>query len=296
MTITAKIIADSISQQDIRLTTLQLRYPKWIHGEFLTHRTFSRNASSSRAIPVGRLIQDVIDDTAMPVKWFKNRPGMQGTEEVSAEERNALEWDWKDARDAAVRSARCMNERGVHKQHINRVIEPFCHVNVVCTATDFANFFALRDHPDAQPEIHELAVRMKEAMAASEPVRLRPGKWHLPYADTYTEINALGTTQGIERAKVSVARCARVSYLTHEGKEPDVAADMRLYEQLVGAVPLHASPAEHQATPDDIISIKDPAPLRSNSIVWANPHQHGNLRGWRQYRKMLPGECMAEAA
>lgn len=309
MTISAQIIADSISPQSIRLTSLQLRYPKFIHGEFMTHRKFSRNASSSRAIPVERLIQDAIDDTAAPLKWFKNKPGMQGTEEVNEDERMALEWDWAAARDAAVNAARTMIRRGAHKQHINRVIEPFCHINVIVTATDFANFFALRDHRDAQPEICELARRMKRAMEESDPARLWPDEWHLPYIDCVDVLAARNkiTMGGILRVhprpeqiveyliKVSVARCARVSYLTHDGKKPDFDADLALYERLVGSVPLHASPAEHQATPDQwspgwsgVHGGREPS--------WFNPEQHGNLSGWRQYRKMLPGECAAEAA
>lgn len=298
MTITARVIADSVSPQGIRLTTLQLRYPKFIHGEAKTHRQIrisdlayelleevgfmddrdlSRNASSSRAIPVERLIQDVIDDPVVPLVWFKNKKGMQGTEVVSDSECERLIAEWLDARDYAVSSARRMLECGAHKQHINRVIEPFCHINVAVTATEWSNFFALRDHEDAQPEMRALAQEMRAAMLLSEPVLLRPGEWHLPYVNG--DPAALLTQE--EAIKVSVARCARVSYLTQEGKEPQITDDLALYDRLVGAVPLHASPAEHQATPDELLVVD----------VWARPYLHGNLRGWVQYRKTLPGEC-----
>jgi hypothetical protein len=285
MTITAKTIADSISPEGIRLSTLQLRYPKFIHGEFMTHRVFSRNASSSRAIPVDRLIKDVMEDPAMPIHWGKNQKGMQAEQECDTPVQYGIiprsnhigTWNeaayitneeaWLKARDNAVGMARAFTQAGYHKQIVNRLLEPFCHINVVVTATEFSNFFALRDHPDAQPEIRELAQRMKEAMAASTPKLLQPGEWHLPYVDD----DSLTADVAI---RLSVARCARVSYLTQDGRKPEIAEDLALYDRLIAGVPLHASPAEHQGTPD-----------------WSKPYYHGNFKSWIQYRKTLSGEC-----
>lgn len=303
MTITAKIIADSISPEHIRLTTFQLRYPKFIHGEFMTHRVFSRNASSSRAIPVERLIQDVLDDPAGPIHWGANQKGMQADKENDA--RVIVPWDfdhldsgsyslsnqeaWLLARDHAVTMARAFHRAGYHKQLVNRIMEPFCHINTLCTATDYQNFFSLRNHKDAQPEIRELAIQMKEAMFNSTPKSLDPGDWHLPYItddDWYATSDFVnpGTPDGEQvkavkqnyLLKVSVARCARVSYLTQDGKTPVIREDLNLYDRLVGGVPLHASPAEHQATPP-----KD-----------RSTYPTSNLRGWIQFRKMLPGEFL----
>lgn len=309
MTISAKVVADSVSPQGIRLTTLQLRYPKFIHSEFMTHRVFSRNASSSRAIPVERLTKDVIDDPVYPMHWGKNQPGMQADEEceepvarclmpmfgiVDQEgftskpmERSAA---WDDLRSYTIRVAREYAKAGYHKQIVNRLLEPFCHINVVVTATEWSNFFALRCHPGAQPEMRVLAEAMRDAMAASTPNLLQPGEWHLPYfvgeGDTYAErVEYVGQDNAI---KVSVARCARVSYLTQEGKEPSIEEDLKLYDRLVGAVPLHASPAEHQATPDTEIAGYERQGTRAR---WENESKHGNFCGWIQYRKTLDGEC-----
>ena len=287
MTITAKIIADSISPDGIRLTTLQLRYPKFIHGEFMTHRVFSRNASSSRAIPVERLIQDVIDDPAMPIYWGKNQPGMQAAEELSEGATELTKEDWLYARDACIKHARVMINRKVHKQIVNRIIEPWCHINVVVTSTDWANFFALRRHEAAQPEMRMLADVIYIAMDDSKPELLQPGQWHCPYV-SYDDFYHTAHDQPdneITAIKISVARCARVSYLTHEGKAPNIEDDLKLYDRLVGSEPLHASPAEHQATPDHIEYID--ADLVNH---WSYPMRHGNFRGWCQYRKMLPNE------
>lgn len=286
MTITAKIIADSITHAGARLTTMQLRYPRFIHAEELTHRLLSsgteivlpdglmydrdlsRNASSSRAVPVPRLIQDVLDDTAMPIHWGKNQPGMQAREEHDAEVVIGFGSDdfvygtpveaWCKARDKAITMAKAFHDAGYHKQVVNRLLEPFSHINVIVSATEWDNFFQLRLHPDAQPEIHQLAQRMLAAMEDSEPRRLGTGEWHLPYLKTEDRIGR--TLQ--EQIQISGARCARVSYWTHDGKETDPAADMALAADLWNSG--HYSPFEHQATPLS--------------------GQHGNFKDWIQAR------------
>lgn len=293
MTISAKVIADSISPQGIRLTTLQLRYPKFIHGEFMTHRVFSRNASSSRAIPVERLIKNIIDDPVNPSFWGKNQPGMQAHEEHNAYvpvygwgggTERTREGAWDLARFNAIKAARSFAEAGYHKQIINRILEPFCHINVVVTATEWKNFFELRCHPDAQPEMRVLAEEIRDARALSTPVELNPGQWHLPYCP-----DVHGSSLDGDAIRVSVARCARVSYLTQEGKTPTIAEDIKLYERLIGARPIHASPAEHQATPDNFVGTRITLEHR-HEHKWTTPHLHGNLSGWIQYRKMIEGQ------
>jgi len=288
MTVTARVIAHSASPHAKPICTLQLRYPKFIHGELLTHRQLSRNSSSSRAIPVERLIQDVLDDPVVPSFSGANKPGMQAGEPLSEEERTYLTAEWLRGRAYAVERARRMALAGAAKQDVNRIIEPYAHINTVVTSTEWNNFFALRRHPDAQPEIRMLAGAIFSAMAASTPMLLNPGQWHLPYVDILGD-DILAVSNVLEpwqlvAVKLSVARCARVSYLTHEGKKPGAEADLKLYSRLLGSVPLHASPAEHQATPDK---------RGEGTQQWVNREKHGNFDGWVQYRKTLPGECAA---
>jgi thymidylate synthase ThyX len=295
MGVSAKVIAHSVSLADIRLVTVQCRYPKFIHGEVMTHRVFSRNASSSRAIPVERLIQDVLDDPAMPIHWGKNQKGMQARAEHDAPvDCGTREAAWLKARANAVEMALAFSNAGYHKQIVNRLLEPFYHINTLISATEWNNFFALRDHEDAQPEIRELAAQIKQAMAESEPTLLQPGEWHLPYV-TEDEWRRGGLS--LDQAKmVSVARCARVSYMTQEGKKPSIEQDLALYDRLVGSAPLHASPAEHQATPDrfdgNLKADDDRPDAEGSNGTWRFPSQHGNFRGWRQYRKFLPNEVV----
>ena len=294
MTQTAKVILDSISPEGKRLCTLQTRHFRMIHAEFMTHRKFSRNASSSRAIPVARMIEDIRRDPAMPVFWGSNQPGMQAGEEITGDKLDEAKHVWLDTMEYSITSALQMVECGLHKQIANRILEPWMHINVVVSATSYDNWFNLRNHPDAQPEIKDLAVKMLEAMEDSTPQELQPGEWHLPYytpEDTVTIENMI-TGNGAMRVvpmpeqindyarKISVARCARVSYLTHDGRKTSVEEDVALFEKLLVSQPLHASPAEHQATPDR---------KYFDTGEWVSPDLHGNFEGWCQYRRMLPG-------
>lgn len=271
--ISAKVVADSIGPSGVRLTTMSLEYPRFIHAEFMTHRVFSRNASSSRAIPVKKLLERIKTDWARPLAFTQNKRGMQGDEIVEYETIKKAHRIWKDAMLSAVKHAQELSDLGVHKQHANRLVEPFSHISVVVTSTDWDNFFGLRIHQDAQPEIRALAETMYQEMKKSIPKTLKEGEWHLPFiTDSELEENSV-EPNWTKMIKKSVARCARVSYNNHEGKKPTLEEDLRLYERLLGSQPIHASPAEHQAQ-----AVKVPY-MRS-----------GNLRGWIQFRKLLGEE------
>jgi hypothetical protein len=274
---------------------------------------FSRNASSSRAIPVERIIKDIQEDPAVPVHWGKNQPGMQAREELSNEDKLLASCHWLDAMDETIRHVKELVALGLHKQCANRLLEPWSHINVVVTATDYANFFALRSHEDAQPEIKELSDLMQHALLLSEPRCIEVGEWHLPYVEAedwtravrYLQINRgtrdMPTRQEIYSVlrKVSTARNARVSYLTHDGRPTSLLEDIELHNKLVVATPLHASPAEHVATPDEydgyvIVGHKNNDPDQPQKVPnWNNRQLHGNFTGWMQYRKCLPGEFVA---
>ncbi len=281
MTITAKIVADSISEHSPRLVTVLCRYPKFIHSELMTHRVFSRNASSSRAIPVERLIQDILNDPVNPSFWGANQAGMQAANELDTDNKQAAQFTWDMTRENAIAAAKQLVKHGAHKQIANRVIEPFSHINVVITSTEWSNFFALRRHKDAQPEMHALADAIYKAMEQSTLDMLEPGQWHLPFVTDRDWVRLDSDLKHDDLIKLSVARCARTSYMTHEGKEPNIEDDLKLYDRLVGQIPLHASPCEHQATPDT------PSVYKGE---WMHPHLHGNFVGWKQHRKQLPGE------
>lgn len=274
MRITAKVVADSSNGLGSRVTTMLLEYPRFIHAEFMTHRVFSRNASSSRAIPVEKLVKLALDDPAFFVHVGTNKPGMQAGAEV--DDRALFEIEWKELAKISAEYVRRWSEQyGIHKQVANRAMEPWHHIKVIVTATDWHNFFALRDHEAAQPEMRALAVEMRKAYNESEPVRLLPGDWHLPLVNGGEEMPRWDTAALV---KASVARSARTSYMNHDGTNPNVEKDIGLHDQLVGATPIHASPAEHQAML---------LPYGEAETV-GNSWMQSNLRGpWLQYRKII---------
>lgn len=271
MACTVKVVADSTAAHKIRIVSLQLRYWRAIHAEFMTHRVFSRNASSSRAIPVKKVLAQVWSDPAGPVHWGANQAGMQANAELTGWRNKAAKFLWKMAGRTACVFAWGFIKIGLHKQVANRILEPWQYINVLVTSTEWENFFELRAHPDAQPEIQELARAIASAMALSTPKVLSEGDWHMPYI-TGDEWESNGDAALL---KVSTARSARTSYLTHEGKPSLVADDIALHDKLVVAEPLHASPAEHQATP-------------LGTDEWCR-----NFRGWRQYRDLLEAKEVA---
>lgn len=234
------MIADTISPAGKRISTMLCRYPRIIHSELMTHRAFSRNASSSRAIPVHKMIDDVLWERAEPYEWGKNNPGMQSKSLLEGEDLRAVQDLWDRGRDLAVSLAREMNKHKAHKQIINRVLEPYTHINVLITATEWDNFFLLRNHEDADPTLRRLAYLMQEVYEGSEP---QVSKYHLPFIRG-SDQERLGNYEDCRM--VSAARCARTSYLTHDGRETTFEEDLELSTKLSGHPP-HLSPFEHQA-------------------------------------------------
>lgn len=278
MTIEAKIICDSVGPNGIRLTTFVLKYPRFIHSEFMTHRAFSRNASSSRAIPFEKQVEMIKEDMAMPLEFRKNQKGMQAGEVIANQEEAIRKW--RVAGELAIEQAQYLHELGVHKQYVNRLLEPYSHITVIVTATEYANFFALRHHSAAQPEIAELAKQMWEAYKVNKPKQLGTNEWHLPFVTEEERAKVVGTVDSAEYVtgineliKISVARCARVSYNNHDGTNTTLEQDLKLYDRLLGQQPIHASPAEHQA---------QALPITPGIVKWS-----GNLKGWTQFRQTL---------
>lgn len=309
MPISAKVICDSIGEHSPRLTTLLTRYPKFIHAEHMRHRTGSYCVSSSRAVPVSKNLEEVRSDElrASPVFWGAEQKGMQSGAEVEGRNRDYAKNLWRSAALEAAEFATDLVDLGVHKSIVNRVLEPFLHVNVLVTCAEpgLLNFFGLRLDKAAQPEIRTLAAIMWAVWNESTPKLLKSGKWHLPFIDDETrngimiynrylgrdnseEFDEAGIIQVSK--EVSAARCARLSYTSFEtGKRSTIEEDLRLHKRLLGAQPIHASPAEHQATPDQWVQTW----FDNYGSGWKQPELHGNLPGWVQYRKTILGEAIA---
>lgn len=297
MTIKATIIAHSIAPNGQHIVTWELEYQRFIHAEFLTHRLFSRNAASSRAIPVATIIKQVEDTPASPIHWGANQAGMQAKEELGPIAKDYAQYLWKDAAYNAADSANEMTKLGLHKQVANRILEPFQTMKTVMTATCMDNFFWLRNHEDAQPEIKELARLMWEALQASTPNKLEPGDWHVPYYNegfykpAITGVDVYGNT--LENAlAISSSCCAQVSY---RKLDDTLEKAQMVYKRLVDSEPVHASPFEHQATPMECYKIdpihwpKGVTHLDKDMMFWS-----GNFIGWIQHRQLIPNNVCKE--
>ena len=317
--IKSEIICDSLNPKGRRLTTYILEYPRYIHSEIMTHRVFSKNSASSRAIPIEKFIQQIKDNPAMPEHWGKNQSGMRANEELDnvdktedwylfssdddAEIEKVTKLEkakrlWLLARNAAIGFAEELNRIGLHKQIANRILEPWFHMRIILSGTEFENFFALRAHKDAHPDLQKLAYLMLEQYNTSQPNKFKAGAWHIPFGDKMDEdrINKLAaskykedTNNGVVdsyehvdkiisniQIKIAVARCARISYYNYEGKD-DYEADIKLCDRLFANTPKHLSPTEHVAQ-------------SMESDEWC-----GNFRGFKQFRKMFQDENLSDS-
>lgn len=310
MTITAKIIAHSIAPNGQMIVTWELEYQRFIHGEFMTHRLFSRNAASSRAIPVATIIDQVRNNPAMPIHWGVNQPGMQASNVLSDALTASAKFLWKKAASFAADIAEGLNKIGLHKQATNRILEPFQTMKTVMTATCMDNFFWLRNHPDAQPEIRELARLMWEALQASTPIALQPGWWHTPYTE-YGYWNPYMEKADPEKTlanalAISSSCCAQVSY---RKLDDTLEKAQMVYKRLVGSEPVHASPFEHQASPMAPylyqhgfaydFEVNSPALPETweEGITHADRKGNlwsGNFIGWVQHRQLIPNNVCKE--
>ena len=293
--ITVKIIADSISPDGVRMTTMEIEYPRFILAELNTHRMLSKNSASSRAIPVKAMHEHIRENTAGPVYWGINQPGMKAKEELKSSDLTWANYIWTKARDAAIDYSKVLANLNLHKQVTNRITEPWMIMKTVISGTEWANFFWLRAHADAQPEIYELATKMRTAYLGSVPQQLNPGEWHVPYVNTNFELSTNKLiyidTSGLEISAddariVSASCCAQVSY---RKSDDSFEKAKKIYQQLIESQPCHASPVEHQATP--MFRPDSFADLGTTHIDRKNQAWSGNLRGWVQFRKLIPGEA-----
>lgn len=314
--IIAKVIADSISPSGNRITTFEIEYPRFILAELNTHKMLEKNSSSSRAIPITKMIEQIQNNMALPLYWGSKKAGMQaGAEITNAQDFGQGAYHWCGAAKDVEARVLVLDKQGYHKQVVNRLLEPFQMMKTVITGTDWDNFFNLRIHPDAQPEFCMLAYKMYMAMQESTPVKLVAGQWHLPFVHTFISkegvqyysdgINPLsgGKQLSLEEAiRVSASCCAQTSY--RKSDDSLEKAD-KIFDMLIKADVLHASPFGHLATP--IVSVNDTVneiyKNLTDDFTWELGVTHmrrggilcsGNLTGWISYRHLIPNNTCYE--
>jgi hypothetical protein len=329
----AEVILASKGPDQKPIYTIRLRYPRIIHGEIMTHRVFSRNARSSRAVPVKTMLNEVRNTPFIPWHWGKNQKGMQANEECDEllfvheddDHWNNREDAWLLVRDRSADIAEAYMNAGYHKQIPNRLLEPYSWIDTLITSTEWDNFLWLRDHADAEPHLQDLARLVKVAIENAKVWDLKPGEWHLPYikpeedfyyARKWMIANGGSAPDYKERllqtreilCKVSAARCAWISYKPFGGgTNSNFEREMKTFDMLMSSDRVHASPLEHQATPDEKaigsmdLFLKDNKSLSPDITldakdVWIKQHLHGNLSGYIQFRKTIPNEAKTEGS
>lgn len=327
----AKIVADSVSPAGHRLTTFECVFPRIVLAEVNTHRMlckegvpeFSRNSASSRAIPVEKMIARVLEDPYVPTHWGKNQKGMSADEDLHPVRQKEAKDDWWSACISAVKWAQRELDIGVHKQITNRLIEPFMWHTAVITATEWSNFFNLRDNKNAHPDFRDLAAMAHLLYQKSEPRLINYGEWHLPYVEPAEAFDAEVLHDADYACRVSIGRCARVSYdRLHEEETPEKSKGR--CDGMLSAG--HMSPFEHVARPmtenelelfkqrklrwdeehqcwiwigaqyralvdrDEYRDIPAWQARREPYVPGEHTHFLGNFNGWVQYRKLIPYE------
>lgn len=303
-----RMILDSVSPLGIRLPTIQMRWPRMIHAEFMTHRDKTRNARSGRAVPVITMMEEA----RFPYvpHFMANKPGMSASEEMEPAAFAEAERIWRELAEHTRLEVMKLQQLDVHKQWANRPLEWFGYIDVLVSATAWENFMVLRTDPTAQPEMQDVAEVFMNILEDSKPSELSPGEWHMPYidrADYQTATNhicppgSITSTEGLNARviellkKVSTARNARLSYKPFDGNG-DFDAETNRYDRLMVSRPVHASPAEHVASPDVIV--QDEVAVVDSRWVdlrrWKQQHLHGNFTGWIQHRKEVPYEAVNE--
>lgn len=310
----ARVIADSITEDGHRLTTFEATCWRPVLAEQNTHRMMSRNSASSRAIPVTKQLDRFDDDLADPLVWPKEQKGMQGGSDLEGNDLIDAQILWYDLADtiheklSAYVEEHPEPESRLHKSMLNRWLEVGLWQTQIISGTSWDGYFWQRCHKDAEPHIRAMAEAIKFAYDSSTPKLLQPGEWHLPYWDDNgghknDRADAAGMAYDatsseeemnenlLEIAKrCSSARCARVSYLTQNG-ERDLSVDLELYDRLtsnrVGSEdPPHASPLEHVATPwaENVQHVTLP-----NGNTMGPLPKLGNFVGWLQLRHDVLG-------
>ncbi len=295
-----KLLAVSLGYKKSKLITMEIKYPRFIHSELKTHRVLSTNSASSRAIPIQKMIDQVRTNPAGPIAFRKNQPGMVAGEDFAFDRQAELRYMWETSAVKAAYEAEQFMHSGVHKEVSNRITEPFMWMSTVVTATEWSNFFKLRCAKDAQPEFQHLANMMKivhkEAVDNICATFQPKNGLHLPYI-TDEELAALPT---LHLMILSVARCAVVSYMKHEGGQMDLVKASEIFLRLVGdgTTSIHASPFEHVAR---LFTFEEKAMIQQLQEVaeWgmhSEPTKYlskyldnrlefrGNIKGWASLR------------
>lgn len=276
--ILAQILQHSINGAGVPITSWLLQYNKSVHAELMTHRVFSRNAMSSRAVPTRTSIALIKENPALPVKWGSHKPGMQSGDELEGDALVMAKSIDSTLRDLALHFAETADNIGLHKSIVNRWLDPWAHIQTVVTMTHPENWFALRAHPAAEPIIQVLAYRMLNEYVHTTPNQLAPGEWHIPFMDATTRHLSIEN-----QLRIATARCCWVSYGKPNKEITDLEDAYKRHDECIRAP--HWSPLEHCAQ-----ALCPGNNFKFETYPWSNFDINGAKSYWGQYRKLYANE------
>lgn len=306
-----EFIQGSIAPCGTPITTLVLEYPRAIHAQLLTHRVFSKNSSSSRAVPIKAAIEQIDQNPAKYI-WTENQSGMSGKPIDDSFKLThideAVKTLWEHTKQTVLYLGSKESEGGlnVHKQNAARFLEPFQNIRVVLTSTEWENWDWLRVDSAAQPEIDLLAKLVLEARENGDYLELAEGEWHVPFIVrkvnpdngelTYHHPETDAELTIKEAIELSMSICAQTSFRKEDYSDEKT-------ENVIGKLftgnKVHASPSEHQATPIPTFSDYDDSP----DTIWPEGVTHmdrkcnywsGNFKHWIQNRQLIPNHDKAK--
>ena len=300
------VLASECSNTGKEMHTLEIQIPRFILAELNTHGLLKKNTQSSRAVPIKAMLDLYQDSYYLPAGFGRNKSGMSSNEYLTGEEDEQAAELWMTAE----RNIRLIVERlgdkdglNVHKQWAARLYEPFMYTKLVISATEWDNFEWLRDDLDAaQPEMVDIARKIKKAKKEAEKQILYPGMWHMPYvksmvvdvfgAKEQAFFDANGNVLTVDEALMVSASCA--AQMSYRKADDSLEKAQLVYDRLFNGNRPHYSPTEHQARvmkheKATLLERVFPSRLEegvshmdSKGYLWS-----ANLKGYVQHRKLL---------
>lgn len=294
---TTRVVAHSrsTSNPENSIITFELEYWRAIHPELLTHRYFSRNAMSSRAVSLKNMESLVRSQETSPIYWGLDQRGMSASNEH--EDPSLCVEAWDRGRERALKTFNELKDLGLHKQIVNRPLDPYQRIKVVLTTTELNNFFWLRLGDDVEPNMQSLASMMKDCVDNSPVEELHDDEWHTPYVQHERDFegNLVYLVEGLpvttkEALAISSSCCAQVSFRTIDNSYNKATS---VYKKLgVGSDKMHASPFEHQAKPikDCRVDFNNPVITPEEGVThldMSGNYWSGNFKGFIQHRQLI---------
>ena len=299
-----------------RITTFELTFPRFILSEFNTHRVFSRNSASSRAIPAKKQIGAILKGGFVPKSFGTDIRGMQAGPDLAGAAHDQAVEIWTSSRNAAVAHAVALLLGNEKARKYTENPDVLNYSSVQDELLQELDVYAKVSRAEADHEYLNVHKQLANRI-------LEPYSWHTVIV-TSTEWDNFFALRANAEAQPEIQTIARMTLEAYEASTPqeltegqwhlplvqpdemgeaikdpekwrmvsagrcarvsyethnnkrDTEADVQLFERLYTSG--HMSPLEHVARPE-------PGLDENGELLWS-----GNFRGWHQWRKDFKNE------